>query len=282
MGVINYPLLNNKIEKLTSDFKKKRPFHYVVIDNFLNETYAKSLLKNFNNTSEWTHYCHYNEKKLALIDKKKYSNTTLEVFEALKSATFINFLQNLTKINNLLTDELEEEGANLTEVREGGFLNIHSDFQSHSTKKSWNRELNLLLYLNHNWKSEYNGDLEFWDENMMECKVTTVPIFNRCVIFKTEEKTFHGHPNPLTCPKDMSRKSLILYYFTDREKNIKAHPTDYRARPHDGLRKKVLINLDGGFVKSFTYLKRTKILSDMRAGKILKPIKKYLSIIKGK
>ena len=274
MGIINFSLLNNQIEKLVTDFNKKRPFHYVVIDNFLDETYAENLLKDFKDTSEWSHYCHYNEKKLALIDRKKYSETTLEVFEALKSTAFINFLQNLTKINNLLTDELEEEGANLTEVKEGGFLNIHSDFQSHSTKKKWNRELNLLLYLNHDWKSEYNGDLEFWDENMMECKVTTVPIFNRCVIFKTEEKTFHGHPNPLTCPKDMSRKSLILYYFTERDKNIEVHPTDYRARPHDGLHKKALISLDGVIVKSFTHLKRTKILSDKRAGTFLKLIKK--------
>ena len=99
-------------------------------------------------------------------------------------------------------------------------------------------------------------------------------LFNRCVIFKTEEKTFHGHPNPLTCPKGMSRKSLILYYFTERKKNIEAHPTDYRARPLDGLREKILISLDGVFVKSFTYLKRGKILSDMRAGSFLKPIKK--------
>ena len=101
---------------------------------------------------------------------------------------------------------------------------------------------------------------------MMECKVTTVPIFNRCVIFKTEEKTFHGHPTPLNWPNDMSCKSLILYYFTEREKNIAAHPTDYRARPNDGLREKNLIGLDGLFVKSFTYLKRAKILSDLKVG----------------
>ena len=109
---------------------------------------------------------------------------------------------------------------------------------------------------------------------MMECKVSTVPIFNRCVIFKTEENTFHGHPNPLACPKGMSRKSLILYYFTERDKNIAAHPTDYRARPRDGLGKKILISLDGIFIKVFFYLKRAKILSDMRAGTLLKLIKK--------
>lgn len=274
MSIINFSFLNSQKEKLLYDFNKKRPFHYVVIDNFLNKSKAENLLKEFQDTSEWTHYCHYNEKKLALSDRKKYSKSTLEVFESLKSTAFIDFLQNITKINNLLTNELEEESANLTEVKEGGFLNIHSDFQSHSTKTKWKRELNLLLYLNHNWKSEYNGDLEFWNENMMECKVTTVPIFNRCVIFKTEKKTFHGHPKPLTCPKDMSRKSLILYYFTEKEKKIQAYPTDYRARPRDSIRKKILISLDGILVKSFTYLKRAKILSDMRAGVPLKLINK--------
>jgi len=273
-SIINFSFLNSQKEKLLSDFNQKRPFHYVVIDNFLNKSCAENLLKEFEDTSEWSHYCHYNEEKKALIDQNKYSKSTLEVFESLKSTAFIDFLQHITKINNLLTGELEEEGANLTEVKEGGFLNIHSDFQSHSTKKNWKRELNLLLYLNHNWKSEYNGDLEFWNKNMTECKVTTVPIFNRCVIFKTEAHTFHGHPKPLTCPKDMSRKSLILYYFTKKDKNIQARPTDYRARPYDSTRKKILIRLDSFLVKSFTYLKRAKILSDMRAGAPLKLINK--------
>jgi len=274
MSSINFSLLNDQKEKLISDFNEKRPFHYVVIDNFLDETCAENLLKDFKGSSGWTHYHHFNEKKLALIDQNRYSKTTLEVFESLKSPAFIDFLQEVTKINNLLTDEMNEEGANLTEVREGGFLNVHSDFQSHSTKKNWKRELNLLLYLNHNWKSEYNGDLEFWDENMMECKATIGPMFNRCVIFKTEEKTFHGHPKPLTCPKDMSRKSLALYYFTEREKNIGAHPTKYRGRPSDSGIKKILISLDSVLVKSFTYLKRLEILSDAIVGNSLKLISK--------
>jgi hypothetical protein len=123
-------------------------------------------------------------------------------------------------------------------------------------------------------ENEYNGDLELWNKNMTECKVTTIPIFNRCVIFKTEEHTFHGHPNPLTCPKDMSRKSLILYYFTEKEKNIRARPTDYGARPRDSIRKKILIRLDSFLVKSFTYLKRAKILNDMKAEGSLKLINK--------
>ena len=100
-SVINFSFLNSQKEKLLSDFNKKRPFHYVVIDNFLNESYAENLLKEFQDTSEWSHYCHYNEEKKALIDQKKYSKSTLQVFESLKSTAFIDFLQNITKTNNV-------------------------------------------------------------------------------------------------------------------------------------------------------------------------------------
>ncbi|MBT3872150.1 MAG: hypothetical protein HOF75_05955 [Flavobacteriaceae bacterium] len=61
-SVINYFLTRQK-EKLLSGFNKKIPSHYVVIDDFLNKSYAENLLKEFRDTSEWSHYCHCNEKK---------------------------------------------------------------------------------------------------------------------------------------------------------------------------------------------------------------------------
>jgi hypothetical protein len=62
-SIINFSFLNSQKEKLLSDFNKKRPFHYVVIDNFLNKPCAENLLKEFEDTSEWSHYCHYNEEQ---------------------------------------------------------------------------------------------------------------------------------------------------------------------------------------------------------------------------
>ena len=34
------------------------------------------------------------------------------------------------------------------------------------------------------------------------------------VIFSTNDFSNHGHPNPVTCPIDSSRKSIALYYFS--------------------------------------------------------------------
>jgi hypothetical protein len=41
-----------------------------------------------------------------------------------------------------------------------------------------------------------------------------LPAFNRMVIFSTTERSFHGHPSPLACPDDRSRRSLALYYYS--------------------------------------------------------------------
>lgn len=35
------------------------------------------------------------------------------------------------------------------------------------------------------------------------------------VIFSTNDFSNHGHPEPIKCPDDISRKSIALYYFSE-------------------------------------------------------------------
>lgn len=76
------------------------------------------------------------------------------------------------------------------------------------------RRINVLIYLNKNWKKNYGGYLELWDKKMRKKVLSTQPIFNRCVIFNTDSDAFHGHPDPLNTPENITRKSLALYYYT--------------------------------------------------------------------
>jgi hypothetical protein len=50
-----------------------------------------------------------------------------------------------------------------------------------------------------------------------------LPNFNDLAIFSTTDNSFHGHPDPLNCPEDRSRKLLALYYYSNgrpsQEKN---------------------------------------------------------------
>ena len=62
------------------------------------------------------------------------------------------------------------------------------------------------------------------------------PVFNRCVVFNTDATSYHGHPDPLTTPEGVYRRSLALYYYTASEEIYNEVPntsTMYQARPDD-------------------------------------------------
>ncbi len=90
---------------------------------------------------------------------------------------------------------------------------MHADFNFYKRLNLY-RRLNLLVYLNENWSEEWGGDLELWDRTGKRCVQRIAPIFNRAVIFDTSNFSYHGHPRPLQCPEERSRKSLALYYYT--------------------------------------------------------------------
>ena len=104
-------------------------------------------------------------------------------------------------------------GGGLHEIKRGGVLKVHTDFNRHPIF-NLDRRINVLIYLNKNWKKEYGGNLELWDKNMNKCIKKIQPLFNSMVIFSTTDFSNHGHPDPLTCPDNISRKSLALYYFS--------------------------------------------------------------------
>ena len=88
------------------------------------------------------------------------------------------------------------------------------------------RRINVLIYLNKNWKDSYGGHLEFWNKNMSKCEKKIPPLFNTMAIFSTTDFSNHGHPDPLDCPIEMSRKSIALYYFSSgrpKEEISKTH-----------------------------------------------------------
>ena len=49
------------------------------------------------------------------------------------------------------------------------------------------------------WRAEYGGSLELWDEGMTTREHDIVPLFNRCVIFNTTSNSQHGNPQAGLC-----------------------------------------------------------------------------------
>ena len=213
------------------------PFPHIVIDNFLPESLLEEVLGEFPKPEQidWQAFQTPAEKKLASKNEQQMGDATRLLLYSLNSSTFITFLESLTGIDGILPDP-HFEGGGLHQIERGGFLKMHVDFNRHS-KLRLDRRLNFLLYLNKDWQEEYGGYLELWDSKMTQCEKKILPVFNRCVIFSTTDFSYHGHPEPLTCPEGRSGKSLALYYYTNgrpaAEVLGKPHSTIFQARPQD-------------------------------------------------
>ena len=130
----------------------------------------------------------------------------------LNSASTLKALERLTGEGPLISDPFFE-GGGIHQIERGGYLAVHSDFNTPRHLPIF-RRLNLLVYLNHNWEPSYNGELELWSRDSKEKIKSVAPIANRAVIFTTDATSFHGHPVPLSCPPDRTRRSLALYYYS--------------------------------------------------------------------
>jgi 2OG-Fe(II) oxygenase superfamily len=216
-----------------SSYLGAKPFPHIVLDDFFDPQLLELVLTEFPSPGQiaWQQFDNEREIKLASAAESSFGPVTRLLLYHLNSVTFLEFLSRVTGIPDLISDPAFE-GGGLHQITRGGKLAIHADFNKHH-RYGLDRRLNLLLYLNKDWKEDYGGHLELWDRDMRRCEAAVSPTFNRVMIFSTTDFTFHGHPDPLRCPPGMTRKSLALYYFTNgrpADEVSGAHTTLFRAR----------------------------------------------------
>jgi hypothetical protein len=233
-SVLDHVDLTGLAREHKTRYQAASPFPHIIIDNFLPETALQEVAREFPdpNQVDWTRFENGAEKKLATKHEKQMPPATRALMHQLNSSTFIDFLEELTGIQGLIPDP-HFWGGGLHQIQRGGFLKVHADFNHHPRLKL-DRRLNLLIYLNDNWKEEYGGHLELWDREMKKCEARVLPLFNRCVVFSTTDFSYHGHPDALTCPEGRARRSLALYYYSNgrpAEERGDAHNTLFRERP---------------------------------------------------
>jgi hypothetical protein len=243
------------------------PFPHLIIDNFLPEDVAFECASvfPFSDAKTWTNYVHINEKKYGLDKRNGIPSSLLRVIDQLQTLDFVHALSRTTEIPGLIADE-QLTGGGLHQIHPGGFLNIHSDFLIHPHRPNLERRINLILFLSNDWRKEYGGELEFWNKDMTSCVTRVEPRFNRCVIFTTDEYSYHGCPELLKGPPDFSRKSLALYYYTEYVESPQKQFTNYKARPGDNH---LLIWLDNQALALYSFIKRKFKFDDRIASKIL-------------
>jgi len=208
-------------EKEINEYNQAQPFPHIVIDNFLPPSILNGVIDDFRNHNDWgwdnSQYSQQHQVKKFFSPWNENGNNILPIntkliLNYLNSPETISMLEKLTGIDGLIADPTLL-GGGMHKIDSGGKLSIHADSRKHAVTGNY-RRINLLVYLNKNWNSEWGGSLQLWNNDMTTMVQDIQPFFNRVVIFNTGGDTYHGHPHVLNTPEGVSRISLALYYYT--------------------------------------------------------------------
>jgi Rps23 Pro-64 3,4-dihydroxylase Tpa1-like proline 4-hydroxylase len=204
------------------------PFKHAVLENFADPQVLDEIVRQWpRDKSWWQSHNHKNssgKRSIGKIDRMPYAaqKLILELNQAPLVEKFSQMLGYTLIPDPYIVTQGSLWGGGLHEIQRGGFLKVHVDFNVHPLKVY--RRANLLIYLNRDWM--WGGDLELWDAD--KCVRAVSPDFNKAVLFETSEISWHGHPVPLGCPQDVTRKSIAIYYYTAESEPVKSHATIYR------------------------------------------------------
>ena len=229
-----------KLERLAREnaaaYKAAKPFAHIYFDDFLPVEVAEAALRDFPEPKElkWNEFSNQNERKLAFDIAEKLPESIRDILYFLNSRPVLQFLEILTGIKGVIPDPYFV-GGGLHQIKPGGHLEVHADFNLHQ-KLNLDRRINMLVYMNKDWHESYGGHFELWNHDMTAAEKKILPLFNRCAIFSTTDFSYHGHPTPLSCPPDRSRKSMATYYYSNgrpEEEVSDSHSTLFMTRPGD-------------------------------------------------
>ncbi|TAE05477.1 MAG: 2OG-Fe(II) oxygenase [Bacteroidetes bacterium] len=230
------------IKALQNEFNTAFPYRHIVMDNFLVGEFAQTLHDQFPSIDKLNkHYKGLNEHKSEGSNFQDFHPAFTEVRNLVMSKEFNNWLAEVTGIADIFVTD-DKLGTGLHQGGDGSFLDIHIDFNIHSTLDV-HRRLNMLIYLNQDWKEEYGGHLEMWDAKMTKCEKKVAPQLNRCVVFETNEISYHGY-SKVSLPEGLTRKSFYTYFYTKERVGASGyHDTVFKAKPTDTTAKKITTSL---------------------------------------
>jgi len=243
--MIKLQLLEDNKDQYRLQYLLAKPFPYLVLDNICDN---EKLLQMYNSIPELNNksrdYVFANNK----FEKSNYKELNPgfeELYNDLSSKRMNDFLSYIA--NEEVFVDPENHGGGLHQGKKNSFLDMHLDFNYHPLHKGWYRNMNLLLYMNKDWKPEYKGHLKLVDLRSGEEKQLEVP-FNRLIIQQTRAYTLHGY-DMTNFPDKMYRTSIATYAYTKHHHLIeKPRTTDWKVNDAPPI-KKAIASIYGPAVK---------------------------------
>jgi len=248
-------IATNSITRLSSNVSHfdNSPFKHLYVDNFFSADFANDLLDSFPDLDDKDLWDVSNDPEIEVKMRSKWQSEfdipekIVDAIRILNSSLFLKAVSDKFDIPKLMPDPYFT-GGGLNVTTSGGLLDVHVDGNYHDAS-GLNRRINAILYLNPGWQEGWGGEFGLYDETGEKLIKKIAPIHNRLVVFDTNDKSFHGLPDPITFPEGHSRRSIILYYYT---KDPRPSEQVTVEKPHSALwRKKGGLDKRGNKTRDF-------------------------------
>jgi hypothetical protein len=178
--------------ELRAEFVAARPFPLLVFDEFLDPVLAEGLVDSFPALEAMPRsrdYIFGRKHELSSVEQAGWAGSRF--VEGMLSGEFRQFLGDVAGCDLFVDPSFH--GGGFHQGADGSYLDMHVDFNIHPSHPDWLRTLNILVYLNHDWRPEYGGEL-LVKSRVDEEPVAIAPLFNRAVVMTTDERSYHGIP----------------------------------------------------------------------------------------
>jgi hypothetical protein len=228
---MDYEYVGQRFQEKREQYVSAQPFPHAAFSDLFDQAYLKEIEAEFPSAEQMAgrFFGEIEGGKFTESDFAKLGPFTQAFVAAANSGSFCHLLTELTGIEGLISDPYLA-GGGLHQTARGGRLKVHSDFNVHPSL-NLTRRLNMIVYLNDDWDESWGGGLELWDQAMTKAEIVIPPQLGNVAIFTCSDISFHGLPDPLTCPEDRFRRSLAFYYFTADGQTPEPRSTLWKERP---------------------------------------------------
>lgn len=219
--MIRFEYIEAEKDRFREEFLNKQPFPHLGVDDFCEKDKIEELYRSIPEIkTESADYIFAKNK----FEKSRFTELGplfQELYDDLVSERFRVWISYVT--NEEVFIDAKFYGGGIHQGKKGSFLDMHADFNYHPLEPKWFRNLNLLLYLNKDWKPEYKGHLRLEHKDRGGNVEVEVP-FNRMVIMLCRGYTLHGY-DPIQFPEGSFRTSIAAYAYSIHDKPMEAART---------------------------------------------------------
>ena len=199
-------------------FKQVNGFGLASFDNFINEEDAYKLYEECTSAPKggWTLFSRAGSRMEEFNDLINCPIAHRVTYSLFHSGEFLYNLEQLTGIGGIMPDP-HLVGAGFSIIRNGDNLGCHYDF-NWNDRLRLHRKLTSILYITPDWKDDWGGNLEYYNDNIdVNSEATLIhsasPKFNRFVISENVKEGPYHRVKKISSPIDKPRCAIRFFYY---------------------------------------------------------------------